>query len=139
MTEKGLELSNYLDGLELYISMAEKERLEFNQSAKSAPKDDEGLVRLYEKLLPYACIFGLEETWLKEIQKYYENLNYSPDWYYGNDILTYSMFRNMMSTTASTISSNTAWSNSSSSSGFSGGGGGGFSGGGGGGGGGGSW
>lgn len=138
-TEKGLELSNYLDGLELYISMAEKERLEFNQSAKSAPKDDEGLVRLYEKLLPYACIFGLEETWLKEIQKYYENLNYSPDWYYGNDILTYSMFRNMMSTTASTISSNTAWSNSSSSSGFSGGGGGGFSGGGGGGGGGGSW
>lgn len=138
-TKQGLELSNYLDGLKLYITMAEKERLDFNQSAKNAPKDEKGLVRLYEKLLPYACLFGVEESWLKELQKYYENLNYSPDWYDSSDILTYAMLSNMISTTSSTISNNTAWHNSSSSSGFSGGGGGGFSGGGGGGGGGGSW
>ena len=138
-TERGLEASNYLDGLKLYIAMAEKERLEFNQSAKNAPKDEKGLVRLYEKLLPYACLFGLEESWLKEIQKYYEALDYTPDWYNGTDILTYSILHNMIHTTSSTISSNASWHSSSSSSGFSGGGGGGFSGGGGGGGGGGSW
>lgn len=131
-TNKGLEASNYLEGLKLYISMAEKERLEFNQSAKNAPKDDKGLVKLYEKLLPYASIFGLEESWLNEIQKYYDALNYNPDWYYGSDPFNRAMFYSMMRNTASTISSSTSWSSSSSSSGFSGGGGGGFSGGGGG-------
>lgn len=138
-TLKGLDMANYLNGLELYISMAEKERLEFNQSAKNAPRNEQGLVKLYEKLLPYACMFGQEESWLKEIQKYYENLNYSPDWYDGTDILTYSILSSMMHTTSSNIASSTAWHSSSSSSGSSGGGGGGFSGGGGGGGGGGSW
>ena len=138
-TEKGLEMSNYLEGLKLYIGMAEKDRLEFNQSTKNAPKDDKGTVRLYEKLLPYACLFGLEESWLKEIQKYYDALNYSPDWYYGSDPLNRAMFYSMINTTSNTIASNTAWRDASSSSGFSGGGGGGFSGGGGGGGGGGSW
>lgn len=135
-TLKGLDMSNYLEGLKLYIEMAEKERLEFNQSTKNAPKNEKGTVELYEKLLPYACMFGLEDSWLKEIQKYYENLNYSPDWYNGTDILTYSALNNLVSTTSTTIASNTAWHTSSSSSG---GGGGGFSGGGGGGGGGGSW
>ena len=138
-TLKGLDMSNYLEGLKLYIEMAEKERLEFNQSTKNAPKDEKGTVKLYEKLLPYACMFGLEESWLEEIQKYYENLNYSPDWYNGTDILTYSMLHNMVHTTSTTITSSTTWHASSGSSGFSGGGGGGFSGGGGGGGGGGSW
>ena len=138
-TTKGLDMSNYLEGLKLYIEMAEKERLEFNQSTKNAPKDEKGTIKLYEKLLPYACMFGLEESWLKEIQKYYENLDYSPDWYDGTDILTYSMLNSLVSTTSSTIASSTAWQSSSSSSGSSGGGGGGFSGGGGGGGGGGSW
>ena len=138
-TTNGLDMSNYLSGLELYIEMAEKERLEFNQSAKNAPKDEKGIVKLYEKLLPYACMFGLEESWLKEIQKYYENLDYVPDWYDGTDILTYSILNSLVSTTSSTIASSTAWQSSSSSSGSSGGGGGGFSGGGGGGGGGGSW
>lgn len=138
-TKEGLDVSNYLDGLKLYISMAEAERLEFNQSAKNAPKDATGLVKLYEKLLPYACLFGLEETWLKELQKCYENLDYTPNWYSGSDHLNYYMFSNMIHTTSSTIASSTAWHDSSSSSGFSGSGGGGFSGGGGGGGGGGSW
>lgn len=138
-TNAGLEASNYLEGLKLYISMAEKERIEFSQSAKNAPKDDKARVKLYEKLLPYACLFGLEESWLKEIQKYYDALDYEPDWYYGSDPFTYAMFYSMMSHTTNTISNNTAWHSSSSSSGFSGGGGGGFSGGGGGGGGGGSW
>ena len=138
-TTAGLDKANYLNGLKLYIGMAEKERLEFNQSAKNAPRDEKGLVKLYEKLLPYACMFGLEESWLKEIQKYYENLNYSPDWYDGADLLTYAALSSMMHTSTSTIASSTAWRAASSSSGFSGGGGGGFSGGGGGGGGGGSW
>lgn len=138
-TTAGLDEANYLNGLELYIGMAEKERLAFNQSAKNAPRDSQGRIKLYEKLLPYACLFNLEDSWLEEIQKYYKDLNYSPDWYDGSDILTYSILSSMMHTTSSNIASSTAWHSSSSSSGSSGGGGGGFSGGGGGGGGGGSW
>lgn len=135
-TEKGLEASKYQEGLKLYITMAEGERLKFLQSVKGADTSAEGIVKLYEKLLPYACIFGVEESWLNELNKYYkENPQIEHGWYYGDDLMTFAMFHSMMNTTSSTIVSSTAYSSSSSS----GGGGGGFSGGGGGGGGGGGW
>lgn len=141
LTYKGLDLINYLEGLRLYIDMAEEERLEFNQSVKNAPRTKEKIVKLYEKLLPYACIFGLEESWFNELDKYYKNLDYDPDWYSGSEMFSYYAFSRMVDTTSSAISSTTSYSSSSSGGGgfSSGGGGGGFSGGGGGGGGGGSW
>ena len=132
----GLEMSKYFDGLKLYIDMAEKDRIKFLQSVKGADTSTEGIVRLYEKLLPYACIFGAEESWMNELNRYYkEHPEIDHNWYYGSNYLTYSSFRNLYSTTSSTIVSSTSYSSSSSS----GGGGGGFSGGGGGGGGGGGW
>ena len=138
-TMKGLDLANYFRGLKLYISMAEKDRIKFLQSVKGADTSDKGIVKLYEKLLPYACLFGEEESWMNELNKYYENLDYEPYWYSGDGYLTGYMLGSMISTTNSSISSGTVAPHSSSSSGSSGGGGGGFSGGGGGGGGGGGW
>lgn len=136
---KGLDMSRYMDGLKLYIGMAEADRMKMLQSVEGADTSPEGIVKLYEKLLPYAAIFGLEDTWMEEMEQYCKTVEYEPDY-------NLSMY-DMMSASrlmASTVRSSSSISSSGtvisggggSSSGFSGGGGGGFSGGGGGGGGG---
>lgn len=136
-TKKGLLASRYMDGLKLYIEMAEKDRLAFLQSVKGAEITPDGVVKLYEKLLPYAAVLGLEESWMKELEKYYQLAEVkAPDWYI-HDFTAYSILR-VVDLAATTVRYSTTYASSggSSSSGFSGGGGGGFSGGGGGGGGG---
>lgn len=134
-TLEGIKASKYLDGLKRYMKLAEKDRIKFLQSVKGADTSAEGIVKLYEKLLPYAVLFGIEESWMKELNKYYESANLDSGWVARGVIISASDFRSFSSYTSSSISSSTA----SSSSGSSGGGGGGFSGGGGGGGGGGGW
>lgn len=133
-TREGLEHSNYIRGLELYIKMAEADRIKFLQSVDGADTSNAGIVKLYEKLLPYAALFGLEQSWLKELSHYYKMEDIvEPDWY---DVgLAYAL----SSRTFSSNFSRPVDPSSYSSSGSSGGGGGGFSGGGGGGGGGGGW
>ena len=144
-TERGLEISRYTDGLKFYIKMAEAERLKFLQSVEGVDTSEKGIVKLHEKLLPYAALFGLEKSWMKELEKYYklEKIE-TPDWYttgFSYAALN-SVVRSATSRPIDTSSSSGSWSSGggfSSSSGSSGGGGGGFSGGGGGGGGGGGW
>lgn len=140
-TEKGLEASKYMDGLKLYVKMAEQDRIKFLQSVDGADVSHEGVVKLYEKLLPYAVIFKMEKSWLKEMSKYYEYDDVAnPSWYVGVGAFSAIDFAAAVTSAGSYISSTTTHSTTSnSSSGFSGGGGGGFSGGGGGGGGGGGW
>lgn len=137
-TPKGVEQKEYILGMKDYIQMAEVDRLEFLQSVKGAErvmKDNKAKIKLFESLLPYAMLFGLEKSWAAEFQDIYTQ---PPDWYSGN----WSTFNTVY--LASSLSNFTAVSgvafsppSSSSSSGLSGGGG--FSGGGGGGGGGGGW
>lgn len=135
-TNAGLEMSRYMDGLKLYIKMAEAERLEFLQSVKNVDTSNEGIVKLYEKLLPYAAIFGLEKTWMKELEKYYQLTDMkAPDWYSG-DFRSVAAFTAIRSASSYAGRASMSAGSGSSSSGHSGGGGGGFSGGGGGGGGG---
>ena len=125
-TEKGLDAANYLDGLHLYIKMAEADRIKFLQSVKGADTSASGIVKLYEKLLPYACLFGLEESWLDAFGKYCKEIDYSPTWYGGDDFITFYALSSMTRHLNSTISSSTAYSSSNSgSSSFSAGGGGG--------------
>ncbi|MBO4812858.1 DUF2207 domain-containing protein [Candidatus Saccharibacteria bacterium] len=135
-TEKGLEASRYMDGLKLYIKMAEAERMEMLQSVKGADTSPKGIVKLYEKLLPYAAVFGLEKSWMDEMKQYCEVQEVEePDYLLAG--ITASEIARTMQNASNYISNATVMSSSggSSSSGFSGGGGGGFSGGGGGGGG----
>ena len=141
-TKKGLEMSRYMDGLKLYISMAEADRLKFMQSVEGADMTPSGIVHLYEKLLPYAAVLGLEKSWMEEMEKYYKTPDVvEPEWH-ANGLGSYRMYSIMNTATHYAASSASYSSNSFSSggggfsSGFSGGGGGGFSGGGGGGGGG---
>lgn len=138
-TYEGIKMSNYIDGLKEYMELAEADRIKFLHSVKTADISNEGIVKLYEKLLPYAILFGIEESWLSELSKYYKLDDVTdPTWIVGATHFTWRDFRTFSTYTRSSVSSSTAVQ-SSSSSGFSGGGGGGFSGGGGGGGGGGGW
>ena len=140
-TSEGLKASRYMDGLKLYIEMAEAERMKMLQSVEGADTSPEGIVKLYEKLLPYAAVFGLEESWMNELKEYCKVSEIQEPDFLANGIMI-SDLSHSMRTAASVANSSTHYSSSSisgsggSSSGFSGGGGGGFSGGGGGGGGG---
>ena len=142
-TMKGLEMSRYMDGLKMYIKMAEADRIKMLQSVEGADTSANGVVHLYEKLLPYAAVFGLEKSWLKEMEKYYQVAEAEDSVLRQNnltmtDVLTISNLTNRYINQSVSYSSGSGSISGGGgfSSGFSGGGGGGFSGGGGGGGGG---
>lgn len=143
LTEKGAQLRDYLAGLKEYISVAESERLKMLQSPEGAEKigqqiadnDTARLVKLYERVLPYAVLFGVEKEWVKQLGAYYQSANTQPDWYSGNAVFNAAIFSSALSgfSSQSSMYSSAASSSSGGSSG------GGSSGGGGGGGGGGGW
>ncbi len=116
-------------GLKRYITVAEKDRINFH----NAPEKNPGL---FEKLLPYAMVMGVETAWAKQFDGIYIT---PPNWYhdstFGNGFNALLFAHNLHS--FHTASTSTLVS--TASSGTSGLGGGGFSGGGFGGGGGGSW
>ena len=143
-TKKGLEMSRFMDGAKMYIKMAEADRMKMLQSVSGVDISPKGIVNLYEKLLPYAAVFGLEKSWMAEMEEYCKTEDIEePEWY-SSGIDSYSM-HSIISSATRYANSSSGYSSSSisggggSSSSFSGGGGGGFSGGGGGGGGGGGW
>jgi len=133
-TQLGVDTRDYLLGLKLYMKMAEADRLNMLQSPhgelteKIDINDTTQLVKLYERLLPYAMLFGIEKDWAKEFAGLYQQ---QPDWYVGNSAFSAGYFAGSISSfSAQSVSSFTPPSSSS---------GGGFAGGGGGGGGGGGW
>jgi len=141
LTDKGLALRRYLAGLKMYIEVAEDERLKMLQSPEGAEKvgviggDAKKLVKLYEKVLPYAVLFGQEKEWNKQLGLYYEANGSSPNWYTGQTAFNSAVFATALGDFSTTTNSYSA-AMSSSGGGSSGGG---SSGGGGGGGGGGGW
>ena len=97
--------------------------------------DHAQLVKLYERVLPYAVLFGQEKQWSQQLGQYYEEVDTQPDWYTGQGAFNAAMFVSSMSS----LSDSTSVGSSDFSSSSGGSTGGGFSGGGGGGGGGGGW
>jgi uncharacterized membrane protein YgcG len=138
-TPKGVAAKEHAEGLKLYLNVAEKDRLEKLQGpdAAYAPKSAEPkkTVELFEKLLPYAMVLGVEKQWAEQFKDLYTT---PPDWYSGNWTAFNAAYLASSLNSGIGAAVNTAFSSPSSSSG-SGFGGGGFSGGGGGGGGGGGW
>jgi uncharacterized membrane protein YgcG len=140
LTLEGSKLWDRLEGLKLYIRLAEADRLRMLQSVTGAERvdttDGTQIVKIYERLLPYAVLFGLENEWAAELSKYYGAT--PPDWYDGNlGTFTAVGFASSLGSFTTSTASSLSGSSSSSSSGGSGGGG--SSGGGGGGGGGGGF
>jgi uncharacterized membrane protein YgcG len=137
-TPVGAEWREYLEGVKLFIRVAEADRLQMLQSYRGAERRQDGtidVIHLYEKLLPYAMLFGLEKEWTRVLAvRYEESPGYVPIWYpaiaahgLGSLTSTISSFTGSLSSSVSYTSSS---SGGSSGGGFSGGGGGGgFSGG----------
>ena len=73
-TIDGNERYYYLLGMKMYIDTAEKHRIEFHN-------DPDRYNEVFEKLLPYAILFGLEKKWAKLFEDIYVQ---NPDWYEGN-------------------------------------------------------
>jgi len=121
-TEKGLRTTEYLLGFKQYLSIAEKDRINFHNAPEKKPET-------FEKFLPYAMVLGVEKKWAEEFKDVYiEN----PKWYTDNNLSKFNsiLFISSLENLTSDINH---------SIGISGSYGGGSSGGGGGGGGGGSW
>ncbi|ALJ20094.1 DUF2207 domain-containing protein [Microbacterium sp. No. 7] len=94
LTAAGRDLADHLRGLQLFIRIAEADRLRMLQSASGAERiavaagsggpagaaiDAElAVVRVYERLLPYAVVFGLEREWLENLARCYQHLR--PSW-----------------------------------------------------------
>lgn len=142
LTDDGLALTRYLKGLKMYIGVAEAERLKMLQSPEGAEKiasvakgtDQAQLIKLYERVLPYAVLFGQEKQWNKQLGSYYETSGIQPDWYVGRtgafNAAAFSSGMSGLSSASNSVSSASSSSGGSSGGGSSGGGGGGGGGGG---------
>lgn len=123
-------LRSKLLGFKMYLSAAEEKQLQHFNPPKMTPE-------VFEKYLPYAIAFGVEEVWGDRFQdmisKALVEPNYRPGWYNGS-IGHFGSFSSSMSSSFSSSVQSSSTPPSSSGSG-----GGGSSGGGGGGGGGGGW
>lgn len=149
LNDEGREVRDHLKGVRDYLKLAETDRIKMLQAPDTAERidvtDKSAVLKLYEKLLPYAIIFGIEDKWMTALGTYYGTTQ-TPDWFAGASQLSSignfagSIRATSFATTPPVSSSRgSSWSSSGGSS-FSGGSsGGGFSGGGGGGGGGGGW
>jgi uncharacterized membrane protein YgcG len=138
LTKEGALAVEHLEGLREYIRLAEADRLQMLQSVSGAERtktvDQPDIIKIYERLLPYAVIFGLEKEWAGELAKYYDTN--PPDWYSGSNMTAFNVGAFAASIGSLSTSVSTSYSGSASSSSSGGSGGGGSSGGGGGGGGG---
>ena len=148
LTAKGAEAHEFLLGMRMYLTLAEKDRLRALQSPQGAERVDAGnnqeMIKLYEKLLPWAVLWGVEDQWMRELALRVEAEPTQPDWFQSTDGFNATVFSSTLGGFRSTIfpaptSSGSSWTSSGSGFGSTSSGGsfgGGFSGGGGGGGGG---
>lgn len=116
-TPTGALALDHLNGLREYIRLAEADRIRMLQSASGAEVDEDFIVQVYERLLPYAVLFGFEKEWQGELAKFYRES--TPDWVAGSGN-TGSSFAQIMpvSSFGQSISSSPVTRTSSSSGGF---------------------
>lgn len=135
LTREGALQLEYLEGVREFIRVAEADRLRMLQSYSGAERRSDGgvdVIHVYERLLPYAILFGQEREWGTVLEQAYAQAHHDPTWIDGT---SYGVAARILLFTSATRASSTYSSPSSgSSSSFGGSSGGGFSGGGGGGG-----
>lgn len=136
-TQKGTLAREHMLGLKMYLEVAEKDRIAKLQApnAPYAAQANEPVktVELFEKLLPYAIVLGVENKWAEQFKDLYTS---PPDWYGGgnwtvfNSAILVSSLNSGVNAATSRAFATPSSSGSGSSGGFSGGGGGGGGGGG---------
>jgi len=129
-TDAGRKLMDEIEGLKMYMEIAEKDRLNLLNPPEYTP-------RHFEALLPYALALGVDQQWSEQFSEHLarhgRDRSYQPSWYRGrrwSELDTAGFSSSLGASLSSAISSSSTAPGSSSGSG-----GGGFSGGGGGGGG----
>ena len=128
-TPRGNDVFAEAEGLAMYMSTAERHRLEMFNPPEETPE-------VFEALLPYAFALDVAETWANRFENMLREKGYQPSWYAGSNLASFYTGSGIASV-ASAVSGSIA--SASTPPGSSSGSGGGGSSGGGGGGGGGGW
>jgi uncharacterized membrane protein len=121
-TLHGRKIMDEIEGLKMYLSVAEKERLNFLNPPERTPE-------LFEKFLPYAIALGVENEWGDQFTSVFSRLEeqggqYHPSWYHGHHISRFGVANftsSLGSSLSSSISSAASPPGSSSASGGGGG------------------
>ena len=129
-TKRGRDIRDHIAGLRLYLTLAEKDRMNLAGAPQMSPAH-------FETLLPYAIVLGVEKRWSKSFETWLSAAvagtaaAYAPDWYRGarsgnvtRDIASFAS--NMGSSMAASVPSSDSSGSGSSGSGGGGGGGGGW-------------
>lgn len=89
LTATGAYARDQLKGLELFIQSSEVDRIQLLQSPTNpyrspiSPSDTRARLELYERLLPYASLFGQAREWTKALADLYEEHG-APEWYFAD-------------------------------------------------------
>ena len=131
--KKLLDLQADIEGLKMYISLAEEKQIQYFNPPKVTPE-------VFEKLLPYAIALKTEKVWGDKFEKtLLQSMqsvdSYAPLWFYGASVrpvnfttnLQQSLSKNIQISGTSPGSSGGNWGSGSFGGGFVGGGGGGGS------------
>ena len=85
-TRLGRQVMDRIEGFRLYLSVAEKDRMNFHNPPERTPE-------LFERFLPYALALGVEQAWSEQFDRVLAaagqdpgraNSGYRPGWYSGN-------------------------------------------------------
>jgi uncharacterized membrane protein len=87
-TSEGRKLLDEIEGLRMYLGVAERDELKSLDAPGKAPTLD---AKRYEALLPYAMALGVEEAWTDKFTAAVGAASAqqtSPTWYYGTGRFT---------------------------------------------------
>lgn len=121
-TPKGAETAWKIKGFKLFINTAEKYRARFYEKEN-----------MFEKVLPYAIVFGLTKKWIEKTRAIYGDdkfLAMAPAWYVSTGGFNADSFTSSMNSVATAIAGSVSSPSGQSGAGGAGGGGGGGGGGG---------
>lgn len=130
--ERKLELQAEIEGLKMYMDVAEEKQMQYFNPPEITPE-------VFEELLPYAIALKMDKIWGEKFQKKFlssmaQQVAYQPSWYVGTvyhpamfgNSLRNSLYSNIRTSGTPVASSKGGgWSSGTGGGGFSGGGGGG--------------
>jgi hypothetical protein len=89
LSARGKDQNDYLLGMRDYMQLAEADRIRYLQSPEGAERvdvdDRTAMVKLYERLLPFAVIFGIEDKWAEELTVQAVAANVPVVWWSGSN------------------------------------------------------
>ncbi|MBT2495306.1 DUF2207 domain-containing protein [Microbacterium sp. ISL-59] len=83
LTAEGARTSEYLQGVKEFIRVADADRLQMLQSYRGAERRQDGtadVIHVYERLLPYAILFGMEDEWGDVLERAYAQEQHGASW-----------------------------------------------------------